>query len=184
MVSLLVAMSTLCSSLWTIAIIKTPEMSVWAKFAKICSREHLYLYNNVKNSVLYNIKFCFVIKSKADLYLQKALLYLSPTKRNCLQRVHVDLFVIFGINLNSLVLSHMWHGFKLELLWACGRISAKVFNQPHGKLLESAFNVLFNGTGVKRDIYFDKWMCSGSGSDKKKKWPFVYSWTGLVGSSQ
>ena len=35
-----------CNSLWIIAKIKTREMSVWAKFAKISSRENFYLYSN------------------------------------------------------------------------------------------------------------------------------------------
>ena len=34
-----------CNSLWIIAKIKTREMSVWAKFAKISSRENFYLYS-------------------------------------------------------------------------------------------------------------------------------------------
>ena len=37
--------STLYNSLWKIAKIKTREMSVWAKFAKITSRENFYLYS-------------------------------------------------------------------------------------------------------------------------------------------
>ena len=34
-----------CISLWIIAKIKTREMCVWAKFAKISSRENFYLYS-------------------------------------------------------------------------------------------------------------------------------------------
>ena len=34
-----------CNSLWIIAKIKTREMCVWAKFAKISSRENFYLYS-------------------------------------------------------------------------------------------------------------------------------------------
>ena len=36
-----------CNSVWIIVKIKTGEMSVWAKFAKISSRENFYLYSNL-----------------------------------------------------------------------------------------------------------------------------------------
>ena len=53
-VSLLIGLlyMQVCNSLWKIVKIKTCEMSVWAEFAKISSRENFYIYSIQKLTML------------------------------------------------------------------------------------------------------------------------------------
>ena len=55
-----------CNSLWIIAKIKTREMSVWAKFAKISSRENFYLYSiyPLCSLLFWNLGFGALVQNK------------------------------------------------------------------------------------------------------------------------
>ena len=93
--------STIRNSLWKIVKIKNREMSVWAKFAKISSRENFYLYSirNITIIVTHGCSHCKVTKYRIHMKYRILLEKLTNSSKSNITAIlfnHGNFFTILS----------------------------------------------------------------------------------------